>query len=446
MSTNPTNNHTEKMSSSTFVQEKSVKGDGILHLPIDKEIEHLIRTDTDLNITRAIQAPALSTGQDLEGLKLLPKSTRKRLQDDNIDLSKGYPEVPSRSEIPVYLDQAFAIRNHELPYIERGKGADPEAKSLLETASGIHDLTKHIGTEIEGIQLKDLNDQQRNELALLVERRGVVFFRNQELSPSKQRELGAYWGNVEVHPQTPHVPGLPGVTVIWVDYWKKKGMNINFKNCNDGNFDIVRYGSVGNQTWHTDLVHEKQPAGITHLHLDAIPDVGGDTIWASGYAAYDKLSQSMKKFLDGKKAVYTSYHRYVNRNDPFGENSFVERIHPLVRTHPATGWKYLFVNRSMTKRIIGLTPVESDVILNYLFDIYEKNADIQVRFNWKSKPGYGTSAIWDNRSTQHRNVWDHEGVEPRHGTRVTSLAEIPYFDSKSKSQREALGLSITPDE
>ncbi|GME99050.1 unnamed protein product [[Candida] boidinii] len=95
----------------------------------------------------------------------------------------------------------------------------------------------------------------------------------------------------------------------------------------------------------------------------------------------------------------------------------------------------------MTKSIIGLTPVESDLILNYLFDVYEKNADIQVRFNWKStKPGYGTSAIWDNRSTQHSAVWDHEGKQPRHGTRVTSLAEVPYFDPESKSQREARGI------
>ncbi|KGK35607.1 hypothetical protein JL09_g5242, partial [Pichia kudriavzevii] len=86
---------------------------------------------------------------------------------------------------------------------------------------------------------------------------------------------------------------------------------------------------------------------------------------------------------------------------------------------------------------------ESDLILNYLFDVYEKNADIQVRFKWTpTKQGYGTSAIWDNRISQHRAVWDHEGEEPRHGTRVTSLAEIPFFDPESKSQREALGKPI----
>ncbi|KAF6009309.1 hypothetical protein HII13_003385 [Brettanomyces bruxellensis] len=373
------------------------------HVGVDEQIEYLVRNDPNISVTRSSnRSNTLGEGADRSGLDLLPPEARKRMEEDGINLEGGYPEIPDRSHIPVYVDQAYAIRNHDLPYTERAKNADPNKKSL-----------------------KDLTDKQKDELALLVAERGVVFFRNQKLPPRKQKELGEYWGNVEVHPQAPHVPGLPGETVIWVDYWRKHGMNINFKNCDYGNFDRVRYGRMGNETWHTDLVHERQPAGITHLHLDSIPNVGGDTLWASGYAAYDKLSEEMKKFLDGRK---------------------IERVHPLVRTNPATGWKTLFVNRAMTKRIVGLTPVESDVILNYLFDVYEKNADIQVRFNWKSDPGYGTSAIWDNRSTQHRTVWDHEGLEPRHGTRVTSLAEIPYFDPQSKSQREALGLPITKEE
>ncbi|QPG74289.1 hypothetical protein FOA43_001614 [Brettanomyces nanus] len=427
-------------------KESSISREAKKELPLDLQIEKLIRSDAHVSITRSIKNPSLSTGADKSGLAILPENSKKRLVEGGIDISKGYPQVPDRAKIPVYVDQAHAIRDYDMPYIERGKNADPEKKALLSAAKEVKDLTTHIGTEIVGLQLADLTDKQKDELALLIEERGVVFFRNQKLPPKTQRDLGEYWGNVEVHPQVPQVPGLPGITVIWNDYLQTKGMNINFKNCNNGNFDIVRYGSVGNQTWHTDLVHERQPAGITHLHLDTVPDTGGDTLWASGYGAYDKLSEEMKKFLDGKKAVFVSAHSYLNRDDPFGPPQQVERIHPLVRTHPATGWKFLFVNRSMTKRIVGLTPVESDVILNYLFDVYEKNADIQVRFNWKSDPGYGTSAIWDNRSSQHRNVWDNEGKVPRHGTRVTSLAEIPYFDPKSRSQRESLGLPITKED
>lgn len=413
-------------------------------IPIDVQIEDLVRKHTELNITRTRDENLkFEGGGDKVGLSLLPASSRKRLEDDGVDLSVGYPEVPERSQIPIFVDQAHAIRDTEVPFTDRGANADPEKKALFGAAKEVINLTKYVGTEIVGLQLEDLTDQQKDELALLIAERVVVFFRDQKLAPSAQRSLGEYLGNVEVHPQVPHVTGLPGVTVIWNDYIIKKGIQLNFSNANFANWDSNKYLGLGNQGWHTDLVHEKQPAGYTHLHLDAIPSVGGDTIWSSGYGAYDKLSDEFKKFLDGKQAVYISAHGYLDRKDPLGGPKRVERVHPIVRTHPATGWKYLAVNRGMTRRILGVSPIESDIILNYLFDVYEKNADLQVRFKWtNTKEGYGTSAIWDNRVSQHRNVWDHEGTEPRHGTRVTSLAEVPYFDPESKSQRESLGLPI----
>lgn len=412
--------------------------------PIDEQIEKLIRNNKELRITRQHHenfSPNSKT--PISGLNLLPEATKQRFSADNIDLSNGYPEIPPRSQIPVFVDQAHAVRDYDVPFVDRGKNADPEKKALFGAAKEVINLTVNVGTEIVGLQLEDLNDQQKDELALLVAERVVVFFRDQKLSPRAQHKLGEYLGNVEVHPQAPRVPGLPGATVIWNDYSFKNGVNFSFGNVNLGNWDAVKFPVLPNQVWHTDLVHERQPAGYTHLHLDTIPEVGGDTLWASGYAAYDKLSDQFKSFLDGKEAVFVSAHTYLDRNDAFGGPKRVERTHPLVRTHPATGWKYLFVNRVMTKRIVGLSPVESDLILNYLFDIYEKNADIQVRFKWgPQNPGYGTSAIWDNRCSQHRNVWDNEGNLPRHGTRVTSLAERPYFDPASKSQRESLALPI----
>lgn len=362
----------------------------------------------------------------------LPSTTRTRLEKAGIDLSQGYPERPPTEDIPIFLDQAEAIRNSETLYIERGKDADPEKKALFGAAKEVRDLTKHIGTEIIGLQLKDLNDQQKDELALLIAERVVVFFRDQDLPPQKQLELGSYWGTVEKHAQQVHVPGLHGITVIWQDLFRRNGLDINFKNAI----------GQGTSIWHTDLTHELQPPGITHLHNDAIPGVGGDTVWSSGYAAYDKLSPAFQKFLDGKNAVYISANKYVDRENPLRGSANIEREHPIIRTHPATGWKSLFVNRSMTRRIVGLEPEESKVILEYLFEVFEKNLDIQVRFNWKPTiDGLGTSALWDNRVSQHFAVWDHEGKEARHGTRVSSLAEVPYFDSESRSQREALGLN-----
>ncbi|GMM48744.1 hypothetical protein DAPK24_053420 [Pichia kluyveri] len=426
------------MSNTETVNKQSL--DIVNDLPIDKQIEQLIKNHKELSISRSRKS---IVNDEQDGLKLLPESSRKRLEDGGIDLSKGYPEVPNRDEIPIFVDEAHAIRDYDVPFVDRGSQADPEKKALFGAATEIIHLTDKVGTEIVGLQLENLTDQQKDELALLIAERVVVFFRDQKLSPKAQYELGDYYGNVEKHPQVPHVTGLPGATVIWVDYGLSKGLDLNFNNANFANWDSVRYLGYGNQGWHTDLVHERQPAGYTHLHLDSIPGVGGDTIWSSGYAAYDKLSDEFKKFLDGKKAIYVSADAYLDRNDPLGGPKKVERVHPLVRTHPATGWKFLFVNRGMTKRILGVSPIESDLILNFLFDIYEKNADIQVRFKWtNTKSGYGTSAIWDNRISQHRNVWDHEGKSPRHGTRVTSLAEIPYFDPESKSQRETLGLPL----
>lgn len=192
----------------------------------------------------------------------------------------------------------------------------------------------------------------------------------------------------------------------------------------------------GASRWHTDLVHELQPAAITHLHNDVTPTTGGDTLWASGYSAYEKLSPGFRKIIDGRKAYFKSAHTYIDRNDPDAGPKHIERIHPIVRVHPATGWKSLFVNRAFTTRIVGLDKAESDVILNYLFDVYERNIDIQVRFKWTPR----TSALWDNRITIHNASWDYEGSEPRHGTRVTALGEAPYFDADAPSRRNALGL------
>lgn len=403
------------------------------------ELEETIRKLTALKpIGGREYAKNVKFGAQASWVERLPEPARRRFEKHGVDLSKGYPKVPENKDIPKFVDEAFEIRNKEYPYIERGKNADPEKKALFGAATQVRNLTKHIGTEIVGLQLSELNDKQKDELALLIAERVVVFFRNQDLSPQKQLELGHYWGQVEVHAQVPRVPdavdgkSLAGISVIWQDYSREFfGLPLSFKN-----------NSKGNSQWHTDLVHEFQPAGITHLHNDTIPDVGGDTLWASGYAAYDKLSPAFQKFLDGKTAIFRSAHQYLDRENPLKGPKHIEREHPIVRTHPATGWKTLFVNRSMTVRIVGLEPAESDLILEYLYSVYEKNLDIQVRFNWASEEGKGTSAIWDNRISQHNAVWDHEGLEARHGTRVTSLADVPHFDPNSKSQREALGLPL----
>jgi len=385
------------------------------------------------------EQPAQSNAETIQQIKgtfkqdvpLPPAPARARLEKAGINYKEGYPFYP---EPPKYKQDVAQIRAEERDYVDPGTRADPEKKALFGAAKEVRDLSIHIGTEIVGLQLKDLTDQQKDELALLIAERTVVFFRDQDLSPQQQKKLGEYYGVIEVHPQVPQVPGVPGVTLIWADARKHLGEGKKKKADPERTFRTA-YAS-GTYGWHADLDHEQYPPGVTHLHQDSVPEVGGDTLWASGYAAYDKLSPTFRKLIDGLNGIYRSAHSYLDKENPEAPPSYVTRVHPLVRTHPATGWKSLFLNRGHTVGIEGLDKAESDAILNHLFDVYERNIDIQVRWKWTP----GTSALWDNRIANHTVSFDYEGKQPRHGTRVSSLAEKPYFDPNSKSRREALGL------
>ncbi|EMG50467.1 Alpha-ketoglutarate-dependent sulfonate dioxygenase, putative, partial [Candida maltosa Xu316] len=226
------------------------------------------------------------TGYNQEWAARLPEATKERFAKYGVDISHGYPYIPENEKVPKFVDEAFAVRNEEYPYVERGKNADPEKKSLFDAATDVIHLTPYIGTEIVGLQLSELTDKQKDELALLIAERVVVFFRDQDLSPQKQLELGKYWGQVEVHPQAARPgPEFDGISVIWHEYGRSTwGSSLDFKSIGPG--------------WHSDLVHEKQTAGITHLHLDSIPSLGSDTLWSSTYGAYDKLSPALQQFLD----------------------------------------------------------------------------------------------------------------------------------------------------
>lgn len=138
----------------------------------------------------------------------------------------------------MYLQDVFALRDYDREFTDAGTRADPSKKSLFSAAREVINLTTHIGTEIVGLQLKDLTEQQRDELALLIAERSVVFFRDQDLSPQKQLELGNYYGEVEIHPQVPILPGLPGVTIIWPNLMNTE-IHSDFRN------------PVGTQKWHT---------------------------------------------------------------------------------------------------------------------------------------------------------------------------------------------------
>jgi hypothetical protein len=129
----------------------------------------------------------------------LPQAARTRLEAAGIDLSKGYPERPAA---PLFLDDAISIRNVEREHVDAGARADKSKSALFGAAKEVINLTSHIGTEIVGLQLKDLTDQQKDELALLIAERTVVFFRDQDITPQQQKSLGEHFGEVEIHVST----------------------------------------------------------------------------------------------------------------------------------------------------------------------------------------------------------------------------------------------------
>ncbi|KAI9259983.1 hypothetical protein EDC94DRAFT_635361 [Helicostylum pulchrum] len=295
-----------------------------------------------------------------------------------------------------------------LEYFEHhdvGKLADPKKASLYDNAKTVFDLTPTIGTEIHGIQLSQLTDQQKNDLALLAAERGVVFFRDQDINPYQAVELGRYFGRLHIHNTVGHPEGLPELITLLYDETN-------------------------------DITYENQPAGLSILKIDTVPSVGGDTLWASAYEAYDKLSPSLQKFLEGLSAVHTGQVHTDNakRTGQFIRRDFVDSVHPIVRTHPVTGWKGLFVQPGFTKNIVGLNNRESKILLEYLFNHISGGHDFQVRFKWTED----TVAIWDNRSTFHCAIFDYFGHGKRHGWRVTPTAERPYYDPNSKSRRQDL--------
>ena len=159
------------------------------------------------------------------------------------------------------------------------------------------------------------------------------------------------------------------------------------------------------------------------LYIKECPPSGGDTLFASMYAAYDALSERMKRYLDGLQALHDGEQNYRGTYANFGvvdKPVYPRAVHPVVRTHPETGRKALFVNKGFTRRILDLPNDESDGILHYLYE-HMANPLFQCRFRWAP----GSVAFWDNRCAQHRAMWDY-WPHRRYGNRVTVRGDAPY--------------------
>ena len=180
--------------------------------------------------------------------------------------------------------------------------------------------------------------------------------------------------------------------------------------------DSFRQNGAG---WHSDVSADEEPPLGSILHLETVPSHGGDTLFASMYAAYDALSDRMRAFLDDLTARHESdYTGQYGDHKP--QREFPKASHPVIRTHPVTGRKALFVNSGFTRRIEGLSHHESRALLDFLFD-HIKNPAFQCRFGWQPY----SIAMWDNRCVQHVAVWDYY-PETRSGIRVTVKGDRPF--------------------
>ncbi|EIN10030.1 alpha-ketoglutarate-dependent sulfonate dioxygenase [Punctularia strigosozonata HHB-11173 SS5] len=305
------------------------------------------------------------------------------------------------------------------------KRADPEKKALLSAATKVKTLTPVIGTEIEGIDLRQLTPTQKDELALLVAERGVVFLRDQEISIREQLDLARHFGPLHKHATTPipKEPGLEEVHVVYNDASRRP--------------DPSAFSKI--ELWHSDVSYELQPPAQTSLKVITGPEYGGDTLWSSGYALYSSLSPGFQKYLEGLTAVHSAVAQADGaraaglpvRREP------IESVHPVVRVHPATGWKSVYVNPGFTRRIVGLPKAESDAVLQFLFHQLAENPDFQVRFHWEPN----SIAIWDNRVVTHSATFDfwpatrHALRATPHGEKPTSVAEYER-DGKVAKDRQ----------
>lgn len=272
----------------------------------------------------------------------------------------------------------------------------------------IQPVTGVIGAEVIGADLENLSDAQFAQIEQAFTDHLVLFFRDQpQLSPEAHVAFGKRFGALHIHPIAPGPEGHPEIMVIHAD------ANSTYA---DGN------------NWHSDVSCDVEPPLGSCLQLRVLPPVGGDTLFANMYAAYETLSPMMQEFLADKTAMHESEHvyrgRYAERGVDDTGKVYPSAEHPIVRTHPRSGRQALFVNPSFTTKINGLTTAESKTILQMLYQ-HQQRPEFQVRFRWSQD----AIAFWDNRCTQHFALWDYWPNE-RMGHRVTVKGERPYHEDR----------------
>ncbi|MDG3009517.1 taurine dioxygenase [Rhodococcus sp. D2-41] len=268
------------------------------------------------------------------------------------------------------------------------------------TTFDLRPVTPYIGAECLGVDLREPSEELIVELRRALLEWKVLFFRDQQLTAHQHRDFAAHWGELEVHPLLPK-GDLPEVV----------------------HFDRGADNPGTENIWHVDVTWTKTPPLGSVLRALEVPPVGGDTLWADMGNAYDCLPDEIKARIDPLEAVHDFVPSFGRSMDPERLAKMREQYppvrHPVVRTHPETGRKLLFVNSLFTTHIADIDPVEGAELLRLLIE-QAKVPDFQCRLRWQP----GTIAFWDNRATQHYAASDYF-PHRRVMERVTVLGDVP---------------------
>ena len=274
-----------------------------------------------------------------------------------------------------------------------------------------------IGAEIDGVQLgDDLSDETIGTIRQALLDHKVIFFRDQDITTEQHLAFGRRFGALEVHPFAINKPDFPEVLAITHDA-----------------------DNPGRENgWHSDVTWRLQPSLGSILRCIECPLVGGDTLFADMYAAYDGLPQRIKERVDGRVARhdFANFRRLMRHRGASDaeiaemESTYPNPEHPVVRTHPETGRNGIYVNNAFTQEIVGMDPDESGELLQVLYD-QAKFPEYQVRFTWEPN----SIAFWDNRACQHYATSDY-WPNVRRVERVTIVGDTPYFDASQAPTEE----------
>ncbi|KGT86630.1 taurine dioxygenase [Enterobacter cancerogenus] len=270
-------------------------------------------------------------------------------------------------------------------------------------------LGPYIGAQVSDLDLsRPLSDAQFEQLYHGLLRHQVLFLRNQVIMPEQQRALAIRFGDLHIHPVYPHAEGVEEIIVL----------------------DTHQDNPPDNDNWHTDVTFIETPPAIAILASKLLPESGGDTLWSTGIAAYEALSEPFKQLLSGLQAEHDfkkSFQEYKYRKTEEEHQRWQQAVakhppvqHPVIRTHPVSGRKALFVNEGFTTRLLGLSEKESEALLNFLF-WHTAKPEFQVRWRWQEND----VAIWDNRVTQHYANADYYPAR-RVMHRATVLGDVPF--------------------